>query len=85
MSDFPPGSSAAANAKSPAYADALLRARQVRTSIRYIITSIFLDDDILFTESILPMFYFLDMDDAVACIKYDFDKYAETRNRFEEH
>ena len=44
MSDFPPGSSAAANAKSPAYADALLRARQVRTSIRYII-SIFLDND----------------------------------------
>ena len=41
--------------------------------------SIFLDDDILFTESILPMFYFLDMDDAVACIKYDFDKYAETK------
>ena len=38
--------------------------------------SIFLDDDILFTESILPMFYFLDMDDAVACIKYDFDKYV---------
>ena len=25
------------------------------------------------------MFYFLDMDDAVACIKYDFDKYAETK------
>ena len=48
MSDFPPGSSAAANAKSPAYADALLRARQVRTSIRYIITSIFLDDDFNF-------------------------------------
>ena len=41
--------------------------------------SIFLDDDILFTESILPMFYFLDIDDAVACIKYDFDKYAETK------
>ena len=41
--------------------------------------SIFLDDDILFTESILPMFYFLDLDDAVACIKYDFDKYAETK------
>ena len=41
--------------------------------------SIFLDDDILFTESILPMFNFLDMDDAVACIKYDFDKYAETK------
>jgi hypothetical protein len=32
MSDFPPGSSAAANAKSPAYADALLRARQVKTA-----------------------------------------------------
>ena len=41
--------------------------------------SIFLDDDILFTESILPMFYFLDLDDAVACIQYDFDKYAETK------
>ena len=41
--------------------------------------SIFLDDDILFTKRILPMFNFLDMDDAVACIKYDFDKYAETK------
>ena len=41
--------------------------------------SIFLDDDILFTKSIWPMFYFLDLDDAVACIKYDFDKYAETK------
>ena len=41
--------------------------------------SIFLDDDILFTESILPMFYFLDLDDAVACIKYDFDKYVDTK------
>ena len=33
MSDFPPGSSTAANAKSPAYADALLRARQVSINI----------------------------------------------------
>ena len=41
--------------------------------------SIFLDDDILFTESILPMFYFLDLDDAVACIQYDFDKYVDTK------
>ena len=41
--------------------------------------SIFLDDDILFEKSILPMFYFLNPDDAVACIQYDFDKYAETK------
>ena len=41
--------------------------------------SIFLDDDILFTESILPMFYFLDLEDAVACIQYDFDKYVDTK------
>ena len=41
--------------------------------------SIFLDDDILLTESILPMFYFLDLEDAVACIQYDFDKYVDTK------
>ena len=41
--------------------------------------SIFLDDDILFEGSILPMFYFMNPDDAVACIQYDFDKYAETK------
>ena len=41
--------------------------------------SIFLDDDILFTESILPMFNMLNLDDAVACIQYDFDKYADTK------
>jgi len=34
MSDFPPGSSAAPNAKSPAYADALLRARQIASKIK---------------------------------------------------
>jgi hypothetical protein len=41
--------------------------------------SIFLDDDILFDGSILPMFYFMDSDDAVACIQYDFDKYVDTK------
>ena len=41
--------------------------------------SIFLDDDILFKDSILPMFYYLDLDDAVACVQYDFDTYAETK------
>lgn len=41
--------------------------------------SIFLDDDILFSESILPMFYYLDMDDAVACVQYDFDSYPEEK------
>ena len=41
--------------------------------------SIFIDDDILFNESILPMFYYLDLDDAVACVQYDFDTYAETK------
>jgi len=32
--------------------------------------SMFLDDDILFEESLLPMFYYLNPDDAVACIQY---------------
>ena len=41
--------------------------------------SIFLDDDILFDGSILPMFYFMNPDDAVACIQYDFDKYVDTK------
>lgn len=41
--------------------------------------SIFLDDDILFTESILPMLYMLNPKDAVACIQYDFDKYPDTK------
>ena len=41
--------------------------------------SIFLDDDILFRKSILPLFYFLNPDDAVACVQYDFDKHNETK------
>ena len=41
--------------------------------------SIFLDDDILFQKSILPMFYFLNPDDAVACIKYDFKEHNDTK------
>ena len=41
--------------------------------------SIFLDDDILFRKSILPLFYFLNPDDAVACVQYDFDKHNDTK------
>jgi|TARA_B110000444_G_scaffold159347_1_gene148986 hypothetical protein len=32
--------------------------------------SIFLDDDFIFEKSILPMFYYLNPDDAIACVKY---------------
>jgi hypothetical protein len=32
--------------------------------------SMFIDDDILFEKSLLPMFYYLNPDDAVACIQY---------------
>lgn len=36
--------------------------------------SIFVDNDFIFQKSILPLFYFLNTDDAVACVKYKFDK-----------
>jgi len=32
--------------------------------------SMFIDDDIIFEENLLPMFYYLNPDDAVACIQY---------------
>jgi hypothetical protein len=32
--------------------------------------SIFVDDDFIFNRNLLPMFYYLNMDDAVACIQY---------------
>ena len=36
--------------------------------------SIFVDDDYFFARSPLPFFHFLNPDDAVACVEYDFDK-----------
>jgi len=41
--------------------------------------SIFVDDDFIFSKSILPLFHFLNPDDAVACVQYDFDKIHETK------
>ena len=41
--------------------------------------SIFFDDDILFQHTPLPMFYFLDLDNAVACLQYDFEHHDETK------
>ena len=39
----------------------------------------FIDDDFIFNKSILPMFYYLNPDDAVACIKYPQIKHDETK------
>lgn len=41
--------------------------------------SMFIDDDFIFNKSILPMFYYLNPDDAVACIKYPQIKHDETK------
>ena len=41
--------------------------------------SIFVDDDYFFARSPLPFFHFLNPDDAVACVEYDFDKVSETK------
>ena len=41
--------------------------------------SIFVDDDYFFAKSPLPFFHFLNPDDAVACVEYDFDKVSETK------
>jgi hypothetical protein len=41
--------------------------------------SIFVDDDYIFRKSILPFFLFLNPDDAVACVQYDFDNHGETK------
>ena len=41
--------------------------------------SIFIDDDFIFKKSILPMFYYLNPNDAVACIKYPQYKHDETK------
>ena len=41
--------------------------------------SIFVDDDFIFSKSILPLFHFLNPDDAVACVQYDFDNIHETK------
>ena len=41
--------------------------------------SMFIDDDFFFTSSILPMFYYLHPDDAVACIQYPQYKHDDTK------
>ena len=41
--------------------------------------SIFIDDDFIFKKSILPMFYYLNPNDAVACIQYPQYKHDETK------
>ena len=41
--------------------------------------SIFVDDDFIFSKSILPLFHFLNPEDAVACVQYDFDNIHETK------
>ena len=41
--------------------------------------SMFLDDDILFRKSPLPLFYFLNPDDAVSCVQYNFEKHNDTK------
>ena len=41
--------------------------------------SIFLDDDFIFEKSILPMFYYLNPDDAVACVKYPHYEHDTTK------
>lgn len=41
--------------------------------------SIFFDDDFIFKETLLPMFYYLNPDDAVACIQYPQYKHDTTK------
>tara|TARA_A100001011_G_scaffold398417_1_gene502793 strand:- start:3828 stop:5435 length:1608 start_codon:yes stop_codon:yes gene_type:complete len=41
--------------------------------------SMFVDNDILFRETPLPFLYFLNPEDAVACVQYNFDKHDETK------
>jgi len=41
--------------------------------------SIFLDDDFIFNKTLLPMFYYLNPDDAIACIQYPQYKHDETK------
>ncbi len=41
--------------------------------------SIFIDDDYIWRYSPLSLFYFLDPDDAVACVQYDFKEHDETK------
>lgn len=41
--------------------------------------SMFIDNDFLFKGSLLPMFYYLNPDDAVACIQYPQYKHDETK------
>ena len=41
--------------------------------------SMFIDDDFIFQRSLLPMFYYLNPDDAVACIQYPQYKHDDTK------
>jgi hypothetical protein len=41
--------------------------------------SLFVDNDFIFTKSLLPMFYYLNPDDAVACIKYPHYEHDATK------
>lgn len=41
--------------------------------------SLFIDNDFIFDKSLLPMFYYLNPDDAVACIKYPQYKHDESK------
>ena len=41
--------------------------------------SIFIDNDFIWRKNILPLFYYLNMDDAIACIKYPQIKHDETK------
>jgi len=41
--------------------------------------SLFVDNDFIFTKNLLPMFYYLNPDDAVACIKYPHYEHDATK------
>ena len=41
--------------------------------------SLFIDNDFIFKKSLLPMFYYLNPDDAVACIKYPQYQHDESK------
>lgn len=44
--------------------------------------SIFMDDDFVWTKSVLPLFMFLHPNDAVACCKYDYDNVHTPETKF---
>ena len=41
--------------------------------------SLFVDNDFIFTKNILPMFYYLNPEDAIACIKYPHNEHDESK------